>query len=177
MKHGATGLLVGALALVGLATTSGRALAQRYEAPPTYHDFYRNGPQFVVDHWTSKNSLQGLGTNPGLGWRWYNAMSNNFHGYASVNAFMHNVPGANFFGKLYGEAEISLLISPRGLEKGWAPYFGGGGSLAGGGSSSNAGSFLVLVGIMKPKQHHTPFFEFQWFTRGSRISATVGLLL
>jgi hypothetical protein len=90
---------------------------------------------------------------------------------------MHNVPGANFFGKLYGEFQISLLISPRGLQKGWAPYFGGGWSVAGGGSSTSAGSLLVLVGVMKPKQHHTPFFEFQWFTRSSRIAGTVGLLL
>ena len=69
MKHGATDLLVGALAVVALTSTPGRALAQRYEDPPDYHSYSPNGPQFVVDHWSCKSCVQNLGTNPGLGWR------------------------------------------------------------------------------------------------------------
>jgi hypothetical protein len=176
MKHVAAGLLVGVFAAVTLASTPGRALAQRYEQPPTYQDYApKMGPQFVVDHFTSKDPLRNLGTNPGLGWRWYNAFSDRVHGYMALNAFVHNVPGAPFIKKLYGEVAVSMLFSPRGLERGWAPYFGGGGALATAGEGSSV-SPLVVAGIMKPRRHHTPYFEFQWFTRG-RISATVGLLL
>jgi hypothetical protein len=42
MKHGAVGLLVEALALVGLASTPGRALAHHYEAPPSFQWFTRS---------------------------------------------------------------------------------------------------------------------------------------
>ena len=168
--------IVIAAALSGLAAPAGRAVAQTYDEPADYHFFSPNGPEFAVDHWKSDPVLN-MGTNPGIGWRWYNAIGENFHGYASLNTFLHNIPGASLINKAYIEGTVSLLVSPFGLPSKWTPYFGGGGALVTNGGSGHGGSFLLLAGLMRPRKHNTPFFELQWYTRGGRLTATIGFLL
>jgi len=73
---------------------------------------------------------------------------------------------------------LAFLVSPRGLERGWAPYAGGGAAIIGG--LSRDWSWVMLAGVMKPRSHGTPLLELQYHGRGasrSRLSVTLGLLL
>jgi len=136
---------------------------------------YRSGPQFAIDHFKSTN-IAGLGTNVGVGYRWYNAVTANLHGYASAMLFEDlGNGGGGFFANAYAEGIVSLMISPRGVRDGASPYFGGGGALLAAAGVGNAGSPLILAGVNFIGRSRIPFVELQYFTHGGRMSAVVGL--
>ena len=136
---------------------------------------YRSGPQFAIDHFKSDN-VSSLGTNAGVGYRWYNAVTDNLHGYASVMMFENlGNGGGGFFSNAYVEGIVSLMISPRGIKDGASPYFGAGGALLAAGGVDNAGSPVIVAGVNFISRTKIPFAEFQYFTHGGRISAVVGL--
>ena len=176
MRQGTVGLLVGMLALVGLASMPGRVLAQRYGEPVDHHSMAFNGPQFVVDHW-KQDPIFEMGTNPGLGWRVFVPFSDHVLWSLSPNVFWHHISGASVAKTVYIELPISLIIVPGGLSRSWAPYIGGGYTGVRAGGDVGGSSAMIVAGVIQPRRRLAPFFELQWATGGKRVSATAGLLL
>jgi len=170
MKRAASIAVIGAC--LALAAAPGRVAAQSDEEK---YPSIQEGPQFVVDHW-KYDPIVNVGTNPGLGWRGDFGFSRTLRAEMIGNLFKHSIPGASWERTVYLEFAVSLLVTPWGVRRTWAPYFGGGWMQITTGGLEAGGAPFVLAGVRKPGRSWSPYLEAGLTTRGSRLSVTLGIL-
>lgn len=160
-------ILAGLLVLTAVAYTAQPVQAQDFKGLE-----YRWGPALAIDNykdsWTGKTL-----TNLGASLHFYNAMSDAFHGFATVDFFRGKEDSKA--GPFYAIGSVVLAISPMGQREGLRPFVGVGTEFAG----MEQWSPLISLGVNKVGERYSdlvPFAELEYFTKSSRIAVKLGIL-
>jgi hypothetical protein len=132
----------------------------------------RWGPALAIDNYKDSWTGETL-TNLGASLLFYDAISDAFHGFATVDAFSGKE--GTKAGPLYAIGSVVFAISPMGQSEGLRPFVGAGVEFAG----MEQWSPLISVGVNKVGERSdalVPFAQLEYFTSSSRIAVKLGVL-
>jgi hypothetical protein len=132
------------------------------------------GPGISVDHFNDQTIDKNL-SNKGVELMFYNAMSDKFHGYATMDMFFGKLKGLK---TNYLTASVALLYSPFGQKKGILPYAGAAAALCGVNNEKRwTPAFVGGLNFVASKYSNpTPYLRIEYYTKCQRTAFSAGVM-